>query len=75
MLAPGFTDNSFFLNEELIDTVMLEYKIQQSHNGGKNHLRKQAVSRLRMVAYGLAKGWEETATDEQVKKWLKECNQ
>lgn len=73
-LEPGLSNTSFFLNGELIDTVMLNYEAQKSGAGAKGHRRMQAVAKLRILASELANGYESPFGEEVIKKWLKDCS-
>lgn len=73
------SDTSFYLNGELVDTVMLNYQVDHSPLKGKIHKMKQAVSFLRIMAGLLKLGdtqlLEGTGyTEEDVKRWIKECS-
>lgn len=74
MLEPGLSNTSFFLNGELIDTIMLNYEAQRAGGAGaRGHRRLQAVTKLRIVASELASGYDSPYGEEVIKSWLKDC--
>lgn len=73
-LEPGLSNTSFYLNGELIDTVMLNYEAQKAGgSGAKGHRRINAVAKLRMLANEVFSGYGCPYGEEVIKSWLKDC--
>lgn len=73
-LEPG-SETAFYLDGQLIDTVMLNYEAQKlgGHNA-KGHKKIQAVSKLRILARELALGYGSPYGEDIIKGWLKDCS-
>jgi len=74
MLSRG-NETAFYLDGELVDTVMLDYQAQRNGSGARIHKRRQAVCKLRYIAYELFNGYSNDTTEEIIKKWIGECYQ
>lgn len=70
MLKP-YSMTSFYLNDELIDTNYLQWN-NRMPNGASNHRRIQAVTKLRLVAEDLTRGYHDVSED-LICKWIKEA--
>ena len=68
-MLKAYSKSSFYLDGELIDTNQIEY--QASKRAG-NHMKLQAVCKLRLFANNLSNGYQD-ADENTIRKWIKEA--
>ncbi len=64
--------NSFYLDEELVDVNWLDWGCRIP-NGARIHKRKQAITKLKLVAESLLVGCDDGTTENLIYKWLQEA--
>jgi hypothetical protein len=73
MTLKGNTTTSFYLNDELIDTVMLAYQ-GRLPNGGRNHKRNTALAKLTLLAHYLNDNQIYEDNEDNIRQWIEESN-
>lgn len=74
MISPARTSTAFYLDDLLVDTVMLDYLAQQKHNGARLHKVRQSISKLRLVAEELHNGYDSPISENTLRAWVKEAH-